>query len=144
MERIRRRLAAEHAELTGVGLRSDFDMRAPWDTVFREAARENEFWSREVDKKVIQFTTAQKTKQDLVDPGFGDLRFATGGGPGREQGRARTPRRRATEEVEEEGEGRAGSSEGTGGATAGRRRRAHPRRQQGQEQEGRRHQGGRK
>ena len=80
MERIRRRLAAEHAELTGVGLRSDFDVRAPWDTVFREAARDNEYWSREVDKKVIQFTTAQKSRQDLADPGFGNLHFAAGAG----------------------------------------------------------------
>ena len=80
MERIRRRITAEHIELTSVGLRSDFDTRAPWDMVFREAARENEYWSREVDKKVIQFTTAQKSRQDLVDPGFGNLHFAAGAG----------------------------------------------------------------
>ena len=52
----------------------------PWDMVFREAARDNEFWAREVDKKVIQFTTAQKSRHDLSDPGYGDLRFAPGAG----------------------------------------------------------------
>ena len=76
MERIRRRLAGEHAELTAQGLRSDFDPGRPWDVVFREAARDDGFWRKEVEKKVLQFTTAQSTAPQLADPGFGQMTFA--------------------------------------------------------------------
>ena len=82
IERIRRRLAEEHAELTAAGLRSDFNPELPWDASFREAARDRDFWAAEVDKKVIQFTTSQRTRTELTDPGFGDLRFSSGAGSG--------------------------------------------------------------
>ena len=83
IERIRRRLLDEHTELTGVGLRSEYDPSLPWDSCFREAARDREFWMQEVEKKVIQFTTHQRSRTELVDPGFGSLTFAppVGGGP---------------------------------------------------------------
>ena len=57
IERIRRRLAGEHTELTGAGLRSPFDPSRPWDLAFPEAAQDAEFWRQEVDKKVLQVTT---------------------------------------------------------------------------------------
>ena len=75
-ERIRRRLANEHAEITGVGLKSDFDPLQPWDLVFREAARDRDFWYLEVEKKVVQYVTAQRSRPQLADPEFGQLRFA--------------------------------------------------------------------
>ena len=90
LERIRRRLDSEHAQLIAAGLRSAFDPARPWDYAFRDAARDSEFWAKEVDKKVIMFTTAQKSKNQLTDPGFGDLRLessAEGGGFGRGRGR---------------------------------------------------------
>ena len=90
LERIRRRLESEHVQLIAAGLRSAFDPARPWDYAFRDAARDSEFWAKEVDKKVIMFTTAQKSKNQLTDPGFGDLRLessAEGGGPGRGRGR---------------------------------------------------------
>lgn len=80
LERIRRRLAGEHAELTAVGLKSPFNPDMPWDLAFREAARDKDFWHKEVDKKVLQFTTAQRTRLQLTDPGFGTLRFANNQG----------------------------------------------------------------
>ena len=83
-ERIRRRLANEHVELTSVGLKSDFNPAQPWDVVFRDAARDRDFWYLEVEKKVVQYVTAQRSKPQLVDPGFGQLRFA--GAPGRKGG----------------------------------------------------------
>ena len=81
LERIRRRVRGEHLELTSAGLRSPLDLEKPWDLVFREAARDLEYWQKEVDKKVVQFTTAQRSRGQLIEPGFGSLRFA-GGGPG--------------------------------------------------------------
>ena len=43
-ERIRRRLAAEHRDLEAAGLKSDFEPARPWDLVFKEAAKDSEFW----------------------------------------------------------------------------------------------------
>jgi len=83
LERIRRRLATEHADMTRVGLTVLFDPARPWDTVFKEAALDKDFWTREVDKKVLQFTTAQRSRTQLLDPGFGSLRFSTGPKRGR-------------------------------------------------------------
>ena len=76
LERIRRRLESEHAQLLAAGLRSAFDPKRPWDSAFRDAARDCEFWAKEVDKKVIMFSIAQKSKSQLTDPGFGDLQSA--------------------------------------------------------------------
>ena len=90
MERIRRRLAGEQAELAAQGLRSDFDPARPWDVVFREAARDTDFWRKEVEKKVLQFTTAQSTAPQLADPGFGQLTFA-GQPEGSSRKRERSP-----------------------------------------------------
>ena len=90
LERIRRRLESEHAQLLAAGLRSAFDPTRPWDSAFRDAARDSEFWAKEVDKKIIMFSTAQKSKGQLTDPGFGDLRLessADHGGHGRGRGR---------------------------------------------------------
>ena len=75
-ERIRRRLAKEHAGLTAAGLPSEFRPDRPWDLVIREAARDREFWAAEVDKKVVQFVTAQRSQNQLTDPGFGEIRFS--------------------------------------------------------------------
>ena len=70
MERVRRRLVEEHHELTGAGLRSDFDPARPWDACFREAARDQQFWAAEVERKMLQFSTHQKTKHVLFDELF--------------------------------------------------------------------------
>ena len=75
LERIRRRLASEDAELRRAGMPSNFNPAAPWDMAFREAAKDTEFWAAEVDKKVVQFVTAQRSKAQLTDPGYGALRF---------------------------------------------------------------------
>ena len=81
LERIRRRVCSEHNELSQAGMRSPLDPSRPWDLVFREAARDVEYWQKEVDKKVIQYTTSQRSRPQLIDPGFGPLHFA-GGAPG--------------------------------------------------------------
>ena len=57
LERIRRRVSREHADLVAAGLKSEYDPRKPWDLCFREAAQDTAFWTKEVDKKVIQFVT---------------------------------------------------------------------------------------
>ena len=88
MERIRRRLANEHLELTQSGLTSTYNAKMPWDSVYREAARDGDFWQREVEKKVVQFTTAQKSRPQLMDAGFGALTFANLAGAGRGSGDA--------------------------------------------------------
>ena len=83
MERTRRRLATEHAELVQSGLTSAYNANMPWDSVYREAARDNDYWQREVERKVVQFTTAQKSRPQLMDAGFGILNFASLAGAGR-------------------------------------------------------------
>ena len=80
LERIRRRVAKDHEELTTAGLKSEYDPAKPWDLCFREAAQDSTFWTKEVDKKVIQYMTAQRSRGALSDPGCGDLRFTDGGG----------------------------------------------------------------
>ena len=80
LERIRRRLASEHSDLQRVGLPSSFQPDAPWDLAFREAARDEHLWSTEVDKKVLQDCTARRTRNQLMDPGFGAIRYANQGG----------------------------------------------------------------
>ena len=84
MEHALRKVAGEHQELIAVGLKSSYDPTTPWDLVFRDAARDHEFWHREVEKTVVQFTTAQRSRPQLVDPGFRHLRVA--GMPGGRQG----------------------------------------------------------
>jgi len=61
-------------------LASPYNPAKPWDSCFREAARDEDFWRREVDKRVVQFTTAQRSRPQLCDPGFGGIHFATGPG----------------------------------------------------------------
>ena len=100
LERIRRRLTSEHHEFTEAGLKSDFDPTMPWDACFREAARDRDFWNQEVEKKVVQFATHQRSKDDLVDPGFGTLKFAQqpgGAAPSGATERTTTKKRRANE-----------------------------------------------
>ena len=43
LERIRRRLVNEHTELTAAGPKSQFNPDMPWDTAFRDAARDADF-----------------------------------------------------------------------------------------------------
>ena len=78
MERIRRAVVKTHTERVAANLPSDFDPHRPWDVVFREAARSTEYWQREVDKKVVQFTTAQRSRQQIGEPGYGPIRFVQG------------------------------------------------------------------
>ena len=80
IERIRRRAVADHFELTAAGIKSQLDPSRPWDVAFRDAAKDSDYWAKEVDLRVVQFTTHQRSRAQIADPGFGDLRFAAGGG----------------------------------------------------------------
>ena len=132
LERIRRRLASEHSELQRVGLPSSFQPDAPWDLAFREAARDEHFWTTEVDKKVLQYCTAQRTRNQLIDPGFGAIRYANQGGKrSRDDGSSDGPpakrtRRKSKKERDQEarkakgGERRKNSGGGGGGKGKGK------------------------
>ena len=74
LERIRRRCVHEHAELTGVGLQSDFVTTRPWDKVFKEAARDVEYWSREVDRAALMYAAHVKDATAITGDGTGFLR----------------------------------------------------------------------
>ena len=74
LERIRRKISHEHAELHRAGLPSDFDPDRPWDKVFREAARDNEYWHEQVDKKALLFAARVQSAASLSDVGVGTLR----------------------------------------------------------------------
>ena len=73
LERIRRKLVREHLDLKRAGLPSDYDPLRPWDIVFREAARDADFWTKHVDRRVMQFSLHQKTQAQITDPGCGAL-----------------------------------------------------------------------
>ena len=72
LERIRRLLAAEHA----AGRFLSYDPRKPWDIVFREAARDQDFWTEHVDKKAMRFCTRLATDRQLQDDGCGPIEEA--------------------------------------------------------------------
>ena len=76
IEKVRRRLESEHMELSASGLKSPLDPARPWDLCFREAASDATFWTREVGEKVLQYGTAQRSKEQLLQPGCGALSFA--------------------------------------------------------------------
>ena len=61
----------DHANITSACIKSHFDPSRPWDLAFWEAARDSEFWSRELDKKVVQNTTLHKSRPQLTDPKSG-------------------------------------------------------------------------
>lgn len=86
IEKVRRRLESEHLELTAAGLSSPLDPARPWDLCFREAASDANFWAREVGEKILQYSTAQRSKEQLLQPGCGSLSFV-----GSAQKRPRSP-----------------------------------------------------
>jgi hypothetical protein len=93
IERIRRKCVEKDAK----GDCADFDLNRPWDVAFREAAADEGYWHREVDKKVLLHTSAITSAARVVDPGFGVLEEVSagvhhgqaGGGP---TSRAKRPR----------------------------------------------------
>ena len=85
IEKVRRRLETEHHELSTAGLKSPLDPARPWDLCFREAASDSAFWAREVGEKILQYSTAQRSKDQLLQPGCGSLAFA---GPAQKRNRS--------------------------------------------------------
>ena len=69
LERIRR----ECAKRKTAGTLDDFKPDAPWDIVFREAALDVEFWTKEVDKKVLGLVTNLTSASSMMDLGFGTI-----------------------------------------------------------------------
>ena len=102
------------------------------DLAFREAARDEHFWTTEVDKKVLQNCTAQRTRNQFIDPGFGAIRYANQGGKrSRDDGSSDGPppkrtRRKSKKERDQEarkakgGERRKNSGGGGGGGGKGK------------------------
>eukprot|EP00973_Karenia_brevis_P084544 11733701-Karenia_brevis.AAC.1 len=74
LERIRRRCVKTHAEREQAGLPSDFNPDKPWDKVFKEAARDQEFWHDNVDKKALLFASRVQSAEMLADDGVGPVR----------------------------------------------------------------------
>ena len=85
IERVRRECVRKHQK----GELTDFDAARPWDVAFREAAADEGYWQREVDKKVLLYTSAITSASRLTDPGYGPIEelsaslrsSASGGGP---------------------------------------------------------------
>ena len=77
MERVRRKIAREHAAFlltvpSGTCVRKvGFDPMMPWDGVFRAAARDDHFWNENVDKKALMFAAHLRTSSQLADDGVG-------------------------------------------------------------------------
>jgi len=71
MERIRRRLEAQHTNDMEAGRPSSFDPSKPWDQVFLAASMDKEFWDREVKEKATLYVMNLKSRSELVDPGHG-------------------------------------------------------------------------
>jgi hypothetical protein len=75
MERVRRKLAREAIEklkAENVGI-SKGTLEVSWDTVFREAARDDAFWNEQVDKKALMFATNLRSANQLTDDGVGKV-----------------------------------------------------------------------
>jgi hypothetical protein len=70
--RVRRNCVKKQAE----GSLPEYDPTRPWDVVFREAANDHEYWSREVDKKVLLHSLGMASEAKLADEGFGTLEEA--------------------------------------------------------------------
>ena len=66
--RIRRKRLLEHQQ----GLALDFNPRAPWNDVFREAARDTTYWGREVRNKASAFLANRGVKRANTDDTGGD------------------------------------------------------------------------
>jgi hypothetical protein len=99
MERVRRKLAREHAAAMqslppgGTIPMTAFNPQVPWDAVFREAARDEPFWNENVDKKALMFATHLRTPSQLVDEGIGsvvEVPSSTAGGASRPKKRERS------------------------------------------------------
>jgi hypothetical protein len=72
LERIRRECVRKHAD----GKLPEYDDTKPWDIVFREAALKEEYWAREVDKKVLLHSLNMANTAKLSDEGYGTLEEA--------------------------------------------------------------------
>ena len=74
MERIRRRCARKHKQLQDAGLPSQYNPSQPWDFVFREAARDEAFWTKHVDKKALMYANQLQSAEEVADEGYGCVR----------------------------------------------------------------------
>jgi hypothetical protein len=78
MERVRRKLARDTAaNMTPPGT-AEFNPEMPWDSAFREAARDEAFWYENVDKKALMFATQLRSGRQINDEGIGSV-VETGG-----------------------------------------------------------------
>jgi hypothetical protein len=75
LERVRRDCAKRHAK----GDLPDFDPARPWDVTFREAALDDKFWHKEVDKKILLFSSSLTPMARIADPGFGVIEESVAG-----------------------------------------------------------------
>ena len=69
LEKVRRQCVRRKA----AGDLTDFDDANPWGVVFREAAADETYWSREVDRKITQIGIGLASASSLADAGFGPL-----------------------------------------------------------------------
>ena len=103
IERKRRQCVKQHAD----GELPDFDPLRPWDVVFREAASDDKYWAREVDKKVILHLTNLASESQLTDEGYGVLEEAEDPVKQKQKGKkSHGKKRKASSSSEDEGQGR--------------------------------------
>ena len=75
LERIRRNLARNHAALPAghIPPRGSFDPSKPWDLAFREAARDEQFWTEHVDRRALLFAAQMQSSSQILDEGVGPV-----------------------------------------------------------------------
>ena len=75
LERIRRKLMREATQVPAGGLptKGAYDPNKPWDLAFREAARDELFWTEHVDRKALLFAAQLQSAAQLVDSGVGEV-----------------------------------------------------------------------
>jgi hypothetical protein len=71
MEKLRRRAEDARAKALACGSTHEFDPLMPWDFLFKEAARDKEFWDDELDRKCLLYITHLRTVSQLTDDGTG-------------------------------------------------------------------------
>jgi hypothetical protein len=81
MEKLRRRAEEARAKAVASGSTHEFDPLMPWDYLFKEAARDKEFWDDELDRKCLLYITHLRTVSQLADDGTG-TRFQGDGNAG--------------------------------------------------------------
>jgi hypothetical protein len=73
LERVRRKIVRDTAANNVAPGTCAFNEAMPWDSAFREAARDDSFWYENVDKKAIMFATQLRTSKQINDEGIGSV-----------------------------------------------------------------------